>query len=136
LICFCSIFLLCFDVLWQEPFPSATFTPFSSCNSQSAFTDIVKDHSAAMHLDVLLILCEPSPLWGEASKRKVHNMANYWMTWQWLTTNLKSNLVIDLNEWGLGGLELAPTTLDTLSSGLVHLSSLSSGDNSINWAIK
>jgi hypothetical protein len=50
-----------FVALQLEPFPSASFTPFSSHNSQSAFTDIVKD-CLAMHLDVLLILCEPSPL--------------------------------------------------------------------------
>jgi hypothetical protein len=65
--------------LQQEPFPSASFTSFSSHNRQSAFTDIVEDHST-MHLDVPVILCKPSHLGGEAIKRKVHNMANHWMT--------------------------------------------------------
>jgi hypothetical protein len=41
---------------------------------------------------------------------------------------LKDDLVIDLNKWDLKGLELLPTTLDTLSSELVHLSSSSSDD--------
>jgi hypothetical protein len=39
---------LCLGVQW-EPFPSASFAPFASHNSQSAFTAIVKDH-VTMHL--------------------------------------------------------------------------------------
>jgi hypothetical protein len=49
---------------------------------------------------------------------------------------LKVDLVIDLNKWGLKELELPPTTLDTLSLEIVHLSSSSSsGDNLRNLTI-
>jgi hypothetical protein len=83
---------LCLAVQW-EPFPLASFAPFSSHNSQSAFTDIVKDH-LVMHLDVLLIICKPSPL---VEGRQVKGSFTtwqiiVWMTWQWLTTNLKRQL--------------------------------------------
>jgi hypothetical protein len=109
---------LCLGVQW-EPFPSALFAPFTSCNSQSVFTDVVKDW-LTMHFSVLPMLHEPSPLGGEASKRKVHNRSNHWMTWQQLATNLEKQLGNMFKWMWLGGLMPTPTTLNTDLLDLVH----------------
>jgi hypothetical protein len=107
--------LCAFLCLTKQPerFPSPSFAPFAGCNSLSVFTAIVEDW-VPMRLAVLP-LCEMSPLSGEPRWRFPTGpiIAQPFDNGTWLTS--KDDLVLGLNELGMGKLESPASTMALLS---------------------